>query len=557
MKKSKILILLSALLCVVMMFASCDEPETPEPTYKDYVNEWLEYIEYTDTAATKAAAHLSADSTVTGTYGSSKNLAYTVKATVGTPAVGEDGKITAATTLTYKVYNLYVSDSTPVWEKTFTNYAATLNTQQTTANYSNVTNKPISISLRGDSGIFGITETAADGTKTYTVYNDEGAVIAENVSESNYTAYYMALPALTKYENNSNRYYIDAGVLQVYDSAYSIILEEEFVADNGSMKVLNNGDVFVMLMNMADETSEDYDVEMYGTKISVDYKLVSIATGEVKDVELDYFPSNILTANDGIKGENNLVLANKITEGKAISSEFKFYVVDNEFKLVKELKPLVKNQTSIPYFADANNLLVNAVAGTNHYIYAIDTAAEAPAPKLYATDAKLIDGGVFSGDVIDIDDSVYSGGVIYDTEMNELVDLNEDEDITEIKIVGDVVLATRHVVIYKTVEGVEVIDEQYDVYDIYAIRNGNIEKTYLGKTDKVTSFENGELWRVEGEESGDAVRIYNKYGTNLMSAKGLPINPVDVDGEYFIIKYSTTSTVDEKTVTTSHIYIYN
>ena len=549
MKKSKILMLLSALLCVVMMFASCnEEPEpTPEPTFADYVDEWLEYIEYTDTAFTAPVADFQADSTVAGTYGRNGHLVYTVKATLGTPVTGEDGKITATAALTYEVYNLLESDEDPVWEKSFESYVAALNTSETTANYSNVTNKPISIALRGSAGVFGVVETAADGTKTYNVYDELGTAIAENASEANYSAYYMQLPALDEYKGN--RYYIDydAGVVQVYDNAYSIKLEKEFTADNTGFVILSNGDVLVMLMNMVDEDSEEYDVELGGMKLTLDYKLVSISTGEVKDVEFDYYPWDILTSDDGITGDNNLVTAYKITENKTLAAYPDFLVLDNELKLVKELQKLVKNQTDVPDFANADTILVNATAGGTDYIYAIDTAAEAPEVKLYATNAERIDGGIFAN------------GVIYDTEMNELVDLNDNENNESWTVVGDVVRVTRQVKSYKTVNGDPVLDDVYYVYDIYAIKNGNIEKTQLGKTEtensqqRITYYFGGEIWVVHGED-GETDKVYNKYGKCLTAANYnfTYDNFTRIDDDGYMITYSKTT--EDKT--TQYVYIY-
>lgn len=176
----------------------------------------------------------------------------------------------------------------------------------------------------------------------------------------------------TNAEYGSYKYYIPAwwssGDLTIVDSDHHVCARYAINDgyENHRVTVLASGDVLVEYWEMVSEDEELYTYETtYGDRILEYSVIVDAETGKVTEVSLPFSISNLITPASGkaenvaFKGEYQYAEVCKIVDGK-LSPRPVFVILDHELKIVEELTPFVKNQGGLVRVLDDQSLLVYA-----------------------------------------------------------------------------------------------------------------------------------------------------------------------------------------------------
>lgn len=267
-KYSKLLLILSALLCVVMLFASCDdEPDDKggDSAYKQMVDEWLTYINYDSTDATVSASELLKidDRVVVNQMFNDYILATCEhKYTVGNPIPKENPDnpnekqtYEATVDLTYNLYNLKIG-ATPIFTKTVPGFTTVVDVASNADCFDRIATvkEPKTAYVEYDiifidnfetgefSGIFCVETTSyVPGTPTdedpdpeavrdkatYTIYHENGTVLMDNIKEEDFV-----LPVC-----KTNKAYDDGSTETIFN---------EVIVGNEKL-ILKDGDIVVRL----------------------------------------------------------------------------------------------------------------------------------------------------------------------------------------------------------------------------------------------------------------------------------------------------------------------
>lgn len=549
MKKSRIVLLVAALLALAMMLSACGKVEIA--SIGEYLNADYDLSEdvYAKATALSALEGYSAVETLS----SDKFVVFALQDT-------KDGKITTS----YKIFSMFsgaivqefidtedvdfdfsMNGTSFVVQKTVLD-ASTINMTPDAADLEKVALAQAVTAYRA-----GIADDAAKLllddyiTDTYTLYDGTGAEMATTKYEGEYdyfagmTVYddvaytvdektgawtkKVEIPEYMTLDNlfmKTEEYYYGGTdyALTVYDQELNVIATFP-VPDYGDesaistyemfdgvypMVALNNGDIVYQYGMVQDEDAKEYDftyVEDGETfKMNLVTVLFSLENKEMKELEFDYVIT-ALTSNDAVY--NNLLPASEntvledafeniatlapIVDGRVLFAEDKqdFVILDNELKVVKSLK-LVENQINeVPEKIADDLYKVELMSGG---VALVNGAGEVQ--KIVNNELNQV-GAYFVGE-----------NAIYDLSLNKVQDL-KDPDVSY-KTVGESIFVTTKI--------------NSKEYKVVALRDGKTTDVYTQTKDSKTKFVLGDGYYYIVNEAND-YKYYTVTGEELVTTK--------------------------------------
>ncbi len=214
--------------------------------------------------------------------------------------------------------------------------------------------------------------------------------------------------------------------VQVFDQAHKIVAEG-ILNDAYEFYILDNGDLYQYTeVNLGEKATEfDYE-DATGTKYLAQHTLISVTTGETKDLDLPFILSKMFTKHEsedtGILPKAGTQYAEiiRIEEGKPALTPA-FVMLDNQLGEAVTLPLIFKNQTGVVGSAGNNVLVVEVGRGdgslTAQYFVNVDT-------KTVERDAKLPNGAT------ELDGGYIYNGKVYSSVGEEVLDLADVEYYT-------------------------------------------------------------------------------------------------------------------------------
>ena len=532
-KRSSWILVLSALLCISMLFVSCgsdnteaddldtsdttsetpkDEkepiPESERVNYSAIYEQWSKYIGYEASAEEeeiKANLLYSYEENGAGANRVTEDFFYQVSisdALGGSPTVrifsrstGEEIRYKDASESSDTVYNFYYFYCVVRVQK----YNAASNV--TTYDYYDANGEKLNASSVAAADQYTLSEEAVDdygeykyvkvGEKVYLI--SYGEILATFDRGEEHPIQY------TNTEYGSYKYYIPNGL---HTETIYIVDSNEHVTARYKMKdgydlsnatVLENGDVLVQYLSQCTEDEALYTFETvnfettYPPKTNDNlkwiacYEIIDAETGEVTDVPVTFKIANLITPaskedkNVSLKGEYQYAEINKIVDGK-LSQKTVPVILDNEMNVVEELTPFIKNQSGMVKVLDENSFLVYAVTPLEDN-YSYRTSLQTLVYKVSASGADLY----INENKTYYDESVYTsvangfiyGQKLYNDRLESLYDLSDSE---------------YRILFEDAVLRVDVRDEEGAMeQQIVFIENNELKSIALGdETDSVT-----------------------------------------------------------------------
>ncbi len=313
------------------------------------------------------------------------------------------------------------------------------------------------VDLDGTGGILETTHTLYDakGTAVATTEHDAGfPAMFGDVIVYNYVAYsvgedgaltktcdvpeYLALGGCDYY--NDDYYYTLGDQITVYDHSFNAVSTwtlPEYAYESECF-VLNNGDILVQYMYIADEDATKYDISMcednVNLKLNLESYIISADNGKAKRVKLDYLVDHVMTNNDlydadAEKEDNrynkkfeNIAYIIPIVDKKIDTSEANVDIVlmNNKGKAKCSLKLLDGEATGLPRKISDDLYQVSTLTG------GAIVKSSGKLVKAYNNYMRRV-GACFIGEV-----------ALYDLELNAIYNLVEN-DAEVIGSVGDTV----------------------------------------------------------------------------------------------------------------------
>ena len=459
-KRSRWILILSALLCLCMLFASCqsgndpqDEngapetlpeeavPENEKVEYGKIVAEWTKYLKYessTKGGSVKAEKFFGYNTNLhdVDSYGGG----FYVRAEV---VNGENS---------YDVFNEYTGKK--IIESLVGNYqfygkGCILQIRRTEKDAEN--NDVYQYDYFDSNGEKINAEPLTEAAQiqgdysagTYSVL-DRGYQVRDGRIVATYKAgQEIAFPEAAEY--NENKYVFEGGNVKVYDKNNKKIAEASFEGtENPRPYILSNGNVLMSASYSLPKDADKYTYEVDDQKFDLAYRVLDIKTGEVTEIPATFVIDLMITPAEANR-ELNLATVGKdyqfaqirkITDGR-LEAVADYVVLSDALAITAELPKIVKNQTGIYGALDANTLIIKTETGELSYdwmgttnderwLYSVDLTTGST--ELYANLNKYteIDGGFI---YYEIEQDHFYGNyeyAVYDSNMNKLSELPEN-----------------------------------------------------------------------------------------------------------------------------------
>ena len=440
MKRSKLLVLTTAVLAMLLLFTACGKPASIP--LKDVL---LKDTTYTDSTPSYTTFEKISDLTGATVGSTSGDLVSFSKVDTGDP-----------TKTKISVYN--IATNSIVWSETQT-ATYSIDVKLNDVNYfyyqsdagcsyfvvktiapnpDDITAKPVTTTtLYSEAGekIVSVNRSASVENVADLLYLDGKMYRATADGKIAYAFDYSPLANLpdieTKY--NGQYYELKEEYVAVYDSNLKFVSKYKLpvhIEDGGVVTacvVLENGNIFVQYVYAADAYSDEYDLIIEGEKYIVVTQLVDVKKGTAKQIDCEYVIDDTMNMIEwadrykdaGINVEKMPVIgyASRI-ENKRVANEL-VVVIDNKGNC-KELGTINGNQIDeFEFFADGSWEVY-----TEGSRYLVDA------------DGKII------GDISNASTFgkfLYADGKIYDAKLNEVYDYYAN-DLTVKNTVGDSLL---------------------------------------------------------------------------------------------------------------------
>ena len=240
------------------------------------------------------------------------------------------------------------------------------------------------------------------GEKTYHIDTDGHVFFITHVTEA-----YEIADAYSKTLEISDdeiyRYSVSGNTLQVLNKDYN--LTAEFKLSSGDKYYyLDNGNVFVFRATQLANNASEFDFEYSGSKYDVKHMVLDVATGKVAEIEADWIPAKVLT-NEGteeykIKADCFYAEVNRIVDGK-LGNETEFVIFDNQLKEVAKLPSILKNQHSLGDAIDSSSFVITVTRISGSYAsYKVNTMTGTVERHVSVTGDYTLDGGYVIGNKV-------------------------------------------------------------------------------------------------------------------------------------------------------------
>ena len=362
---------------------------------------------------------------------------------------------------------------------------------------------------------------------------EHGKEIVLPATNYEYGEYTYFIPDPEDYENNA-LYVIDSNgtVCANYTLSYTY--------DERNCFILANGNVLVSYVTYCDEEEALYTYEnIWGEKVLLYNVIVDITTGKATAVPATYAVETLVTPFDS---ENYNVVLNgnyqyaeifKIVDGK-LSVEKTSVILDNDMTVLSELPNAVKNQTAFLGMSDNETLLVEGSVIYEGQRGGMIYRVSANGVELYVNETAFNDYGEPLYELVE--NGFTYNGTLYNSDMQPLYELSMAEEYS--------ILNNGQTILVK--EKDETNDEQY-LIKLLMIENGELKSVTLAdETDtveKLVDGANGFIVTVvdefEVEEGEDEIPpevsqvLYSNNGDMLLS--GDTVNILSFDGEAYLI----------------------
>ncbi len=384
MKQSRWMMLLAVLICLCMLFASCasgdagsPDGETPngpadsndgktpdggsenESTvgnetvvYRAITDEWSKYLEY---KAPEADAKKTA--TLLAKHDGNNLVAYQIGDYIRQIRLVDENTLEAPTYKEYAVCYYSIETGKAVTEE-YRYYEYDDSSVFPEKKYSfDCADNVIEVMT------YTLTEIEGGGEEyvvTYDYYTKNGEKLnAEALEEpmEDWYLYGVQYPLINYDETYGDYGYVcdQEGILifnqadghqtgrYMWDNSY----DEEYV------DVLANGNLLIRRERVCADVEQLYTLEnVGGEKIFYSYVTVDAATGEVKELPVEFVIERLITKKDDLgtnltlKGDYQYAEITKITDGK-LAATVTPVILDNDLKIVAELPLILKNQVSL------------------------------------------------------------------------------------------------------------------------------------------------------------------------------------------------------------------
>ena len=556
MKKSRVLLFVSALLILAMALSSCGGKKPA--ALEDYLN-----LNYTPVEDYYSKASNLVD--LEGYSVKTSNSAIVVFESVDEDeGEGEDeGKVTTSYKLfsmsTGKVVMELVGNKDRLYSFESVSYYPGMIVKQLTFDSASINMEPDAENLELVALAAAAREFYASGfvsslledyvTETYTLYDATLAEVAvtkylpEISSFAEYVVYddvaysvnaktgawakafdipeYLALGDYVGY--NDKYFYVegDDGIISVYDKSFKLVYnyiapnysDESIVAldelDVGSgLFVLNDGNILSQYAVVLDEDAKKYDFTWFegDTNIKMDLvtKLINIEDGEVEDLDLDFVIRYLATNDD-------------LYDNKKEANENRFH---NAFENIAVIAPIVDEKIQLSE-DQIDIVMMENDAKVGASLKLVDNQAtdipEKIDDNLYAV--SLIGGGYVlinaEGEAIasmnvmleQVGDYFIGEDAIYSLDLEKEVNL-KDPDVSYV-VLGESILVTT-----KT---------SSKTYEVELLRDGVTKSVYTHTKNDETSLiveeDYGYYYIVEESEDVTTYEYYNELGTKLVTTK--------------------------------------
>lgn len=502
MKRSKLLVLTTVVLAMLMLFTACGK--SGDNRLKDIL---LDDATYTDSAPSYTLSEKVSDLTDASVASQSGELVCFTKSDA------DD-----YTKTKYFVYN--VATGSIVWSDTQTaTYAVDVDLNRVDC-YAYTENEcsyfvVTTVTTSETEGVKPVTATTLYTNAGEKVVTVDRAVSADNVSDLIYVdgkMYHVAedgkiayafdyspladIPSIeTKY--NDQYYELDEEFVAVYDNELKFVSKYRLpvhLEDDGEVTafvMLENGNMFLQYMYVADTYSDDYDLIMDEDGKQVKYmvatQLINVKKGTAKEIDCEYvfeYAMNMIESADEVKEAG--IDAEKIpVYGVA-------YLIENK-RLADERALIVENSGKCKELGTLNGDQIQGFSLLADGCWMVSTQG---GEYLVDKDGKII------GDVSNASTFgkfLYADGKIYDAGLNMIYDYGKS-DMTIKRSIGDSLL-------------MEDADGQLLLYtgsgDPITLIDKDSEKTFVTTSNS---------WEGAGYivlKSGEQYEIYNDVGTKL------------------------------------------
>lgn len=584
MKKRTIWIsLMSALLCLPLLLAACDntgdtetesetetsvesdtetatpnEPTVERPTiedekinYKELIDRWKEYLTPVGASADDSYvdySHITSDEPIPGdTYGNfivnesitNDYSLYPGKKT--TSIYNNDGFITE-----FKYSNYYSTENKWCLKYDFMGtlaYGNVMEIKKTVSTSADFTATPIvweeavtylyydidgyQIGEESETRATNLFHSIILGEKTYHIDTDGHVFFITHVTEA-----YEIADAYSKTleipDDEIYRYSVSGNTLQVLNKDYNLTAEFEF-SSGDEWYILDNGDVFVFRTTLLSDNATSFDYDD-GIKYDVKHMILDVATGKVSEIEADWVPTKVLT-NEGteeykIKADCFYAEVNRIVDGK-LGNETEFVIFDNQLKEVAKLPSILKNQHSLGDAIDSSNFVITVAGISDSYAsYTVNTMTGTVERHVSVTGDYTLDGGYVIGNKVYTDDGT------------EIFDLSDAKS-------WNVVAGNLYYVTRETYEDASGNTKSTEAAHVGYISSGSFQSKTISTGTSVEKISDGEGgWTIKtyteivsynstfglyvvnrtvtstGEGTVENYKLYNRNGTHIHSGDG-------------------------------------
>ena len=238
------------------------------------------------------------------------------------------------------------------------------------------------------------------GDKTYHIDSDGHVFFVTHVTEAYYIedAYSKTIELS---DSEIYRYSVLGYTLQVLNKDYNVTAEFK-MASGDQWYILDNGNVFIFRNTLLAGNATEFDFESYGSKYDVKHMILDVSTGKVAEIEADWVPAKVLT-NEGteeykIKADCFYAEVKRIVDGK-LGNETEFVIFDNQLKEVAKLPSILKNQRSLGKAIDNSSFVISVADISGSYAsYEINTRTGTV--ERHVSRNNVLDGGYLIGNKV-------------------------------------------------------------------------------------------------------------------------------------------------------------
>lgn len=366
------------------------------------------------------------------------------------------------------------------------------------------------------------------GEKTYHIDTDGHVFFITHVTEA-----YEIADAYSKTLEISDdeiyRYSVSGNTLQILNKDYNLTAEFEF-SSGDEWYILDNGDVFIFRVIQLANNASEFDFEYNGSKYDVKHMVLDVATGKVSEFEADWIPTKVLT-NEGteeykINADCFYAEVNRIVDGK-LGNETEFVVFDNQLKEVAKLPSILKNQHSLGDAIDSSSFVITVTGISGSYAsYTVNTLTGTVERHASVTGDYTLDGGYVIGKKV------------YTDNGTEIFDLTNAKSF-------DVVAGNLYYITRETYEDASGNTKSTEAAHVGYISSGSFQSKTISTGTSVEKISDGEGgWTVKtcteivsydstfglfvvnktvsetGNDNVQSFRLYNRVGNTIHSADG-------------------------------------